>query len=254
MQLEFVPLLPIQRELYRMPRGMERFHAYIRAMTNAETGDLALPLSNMNPMGKDHLPALLDTMLGFKADDVAQAAMASAGAVVAHIPGRFKVGLVVSDDAHGGWTDRYCTEFGHRFGEEALYKRGWVVGLMWTSETPTEAMVCQEVQAAIYRVAHIRQRGPAATLGAMLMQEGAAMAAAGCNEPSLDPDDLAYTREIIAPYLQASDRPTVMACLFGDTAAHSLGYRAHGLSTRAGFALALHDAQARARTASPAAW
>jgi hypothetical protein len=73
------------------------------------------------------------------------------------------------------------------------------------------------------------------------------MAAAGCSSPTLDPEDVAYTREVIAPFLGATDRATVIACLFGDEAAHRLGYRAHGLSPRAGLALALHDGRARLR-------
>ena len=71
------------------------------------------------------------------------------------------------------------------------------------------------------------------------------MAAAGCDEPALDPDDLAYTRETIEPYLAASDRPTVVACLYGDEAARNLGYRPLGFSLRAGLALALHAARRR---------
>jgi hypothetical protein len=36
--------------------------------------------------------------------------------------------------------------------------------------------------------------------------------------------------------------------LFGDTGARSLGFQSYGLSDRAGFALALHDARASNRT------
>ena len=75
----------------------------------------------------------------------------------------------------------------------------------------------------------------------MLEQEGYAMGRAGCTRPTLDDEDLAYTRAVIAPHLDATDRATVIACLFGDTAATALGYPPQGLSDRAGFALALHD-------------
>jgi len=71
------------------------------------------------------------------------------------------------------------------------------------------------------------------------------MAAAGCSGPTLDAEDIAYTRDVLAPSLDATDRATVIACLFGDEAAHRLGYQAHGLSPRAGLALALHDGRAR---------
>ena len=45
---------------------------------------------------------------------------------------------------------------------------------------------------------------------------------------------------------QRHDRPTVMACLYGDRAAQSLGYRPQGLGDYAGLALALHQARAEA--------
>jgi hypothetical protein len=85
------------------------------------------------------------------------------------------------------------------------------------------------------------------TLREMLEQEGYAMARAGCTSPALDDDDLEYTRTVIAPHLDAHDRATVIACLFGDAAATALGYPPQGLSDRAGFALALSDARAAAR-------
>jgi hypothetical protein len=94
----------------------------------------------------------------------------------------------------------------------------------------------------IYRVAYIGQHGRARTLGELLRQEGRVMALAGCTGPSLDAEDLAYTRAVIAPHLEARDTPTMIACLFGDSAARALGYTPQGLSARAGLALALHDA------------
>ena len=52
MRLEYVPLLKVQRDLYELPRGMERFREYIRTMSDAATGDLKFPLVAMNPMGR----------------------------------------------------------------------------------------------------------------------------------------------------------------------------------------------------------
>jgi hypothetical protein len=247
MELEFVPLLGIQRDLYRLPRNMERFRAYLKTMTDANTGELALPLVAMNPMGKDHVPALLDRLLELQADDIGAAAVAVAREELADEPGRFRVGLVVVDDAHGGWTNRYAYEFSHRFEEWALYKRGWIECLLWTSEAPTQAMVREEVLTSIHRAACIQRHGAAKSLADMLRQEGTAMAAAGCVEPALEPEDLAYTRAIVGPLLEATDRATAMACLFGDAAANALGYRAQGLSHHAGLALALDQVRSRER-------
>jgi hypothetical protein len=243
MELEFVALLQMQRDLYAIPRGVERFRVYLRTMVDAGTGDLELPLVPMNPMGRDHVPALLDRLLELRADEIGGAATASLREQLSGERGRFRVGLVVADDAHGRWTNRFASEFSHRFEDAAFYKRGWVVGIIWTSETPTQAGVREEVLTAVHRAAYIQRHGAAKDLSAMLAQEGSAMALAGCVEPQLEPDDLSYTREVIEPLLHETGRATAIACLFGDEAAAALGYRPHGLSPRAGLALALHQAR-----------
>jgi hypothetical protein len=77
----------------------------------------------------------------------------------------------------------------------------------------------------------------------MLAQEGRVMALAGCSGPTLDAEDIAYTREVLATYLDADDMRTCIECLFGDAPARTLGFTPCGLSPWAGLALALHDAR-----------
>jgi hypothetical protein len=53
MPIEHVPLLKTQRELHDLPRGMERFEAYLKTMLNDTRDDVRyLPLLVMNPMGR----------------------------------------------------------------------------------------------------------------------------------------------------------------------------------------------------------
>jgi hypothetical protein len=194
----------------------------------------------MNPMGKDHIPALIDEYISLDAEGIAQSAIADANSADDRA---FKVGLVVSDDLKGGWTNRWASEFGHRIESGAFVKRGFITGILWTSEPASATNVRESILTAIYRTEYLLTHPAPKTLREMLAQEGAAMARAGCTTPSLDDDDLAYTRSVIAPHLEAHDRATVIACLFGDVAANALGYPPQGLSARAGLALALHDAR-----------
>ena len=248
MKLSFLPLLQIQRDLYAMPRGMERFREYIKTMTDPETGDLALPLVAMNPMGKDHIPALIDEYIALGAEAIAEdcidvwraTALAVAGGSATK---EYKIGLVVSDDLKGGWTNRWASEFGHRIEGGAFLKRGFITALLWTSEPASASAVRDAVLTSIYRAEYLQTHPAPKTLRGMLDQEGYATARAGCTTPALDAEDLAYTRAVIEPHLDAHDRATVMACLFGDSAANALGYPPQGLTDRAGFALALHDAR-----------
>jgi hypothetical protein len=57
----------------------------------------------------------------------------------------------------------------------------------------------------------------------MIAQDEHVMAMAGCTGPSLDEEDIAYTREVLVPYLDAEDMFTAIECLFGDAAGRTLG-------------------------------
>jgi hypothetical protein len=250
-KLDFLPLLQIQRDLYAVPRGMERFREYIKTMTDAQTGDLALPLVAMNPMGKDHIPALIDEYIAHGAERIAEETIGHWTTTASHhrpaTPSTvaYRVALVVSDDLKGGWTNRWASEYNHRIESAAIRNRGWLTALLWTSEPPSATAVREGVLTEIYRAEYLQTHAPAKTLREMLAQEGYATARAGSTAPALDADDLEYTRTVIAPHLDASDRATVIACLFGDPAAAALGYPSRGLTARAGLALALSDARAQ---------
>ena len=213
MTLEYMPLLQVQRDLYAMPRDRTRFDAYLATMTDGATGDLALPLSAMNPMGKEHVPALLDQYLAADTDGQAARAVKACEPSLDQIPGSFRVCLVIADDAKGGWTNRYTTEFSHRFESRAMLKRRWVVGLLWTSEPAAAKTAVLEVLVSVHRAAWIGLHGNPRSLGDMLAQEGWAMSKAGCTEPALDGDDLVYTRDAIAPFSKpATARRWSRAC------------------------------------------
>ena len=246
MNLEFVPLLRVQRELYDLPRGSERFREYLQTMIDPDTRDLRLPLAAMNPMAKDHVPVLLDEWLALDVEHTAARAVAEAATQLTEAPGSFKVALVLADDALGGWTNRTTTDFSHRFEDHALLKRGWITGILWTGDEPSREIVRDEILTCIFRVDHVQRHGSARTLREMLAQEGRAMVAAGAARPTLAPDELNETREILRPHLDSADRAIIVACLFGDDAAVALGYAGQGLSANAGLALARHDAQTAA--------
>jgi hypothetical protein len=77
----------------------------------------------------------------------------------------------------------------------------------------------------------------------MIAQEGFVMTRSGCTTPILDEEHIAYTREVLVPFLDAEDMRTCIECLFGDAAGRTLGFTPRGLSPWAGLALALHDAR-----------
>src|SRR5258708_27565550 len=108
MKLNYVPLLQVARELHGMPRGMERFEHYIRTLTNDDGTDVELtPLLVMNPMGKEHMTALLDELIALDADAIGARVALEASAQLADVPGDYRTALMIADDLKGGWTNRY---------------------------------------------------------------------------------------------------------------------------------------------------
>lgn len=213
MRLEHLPLLHLHRELYALPRGMERFRRYLAALTGGGA-DLALPLAAMNPMGKEYLLRAAEAWTAAGAEDAARAALAEAEPRLRDAPGRLRVGLVLADDVAGGWTNRFTTDFAHRFESAPLLARDFAVALLWASEAASAQTARREVLLSVARAAFERRHGPAKTLRQCLAQEHAALRFAG-SEPKPVP--------LSAP-LDAADAPTLFACLYGDAAAQALGY------------------------------
>ena len=248
MELAYLPLLRTQRDLYRLPLGMDRFREYLDTLIDKAADDIKLPLSGMNPMGKEHVPAFLDGLISMDAEGAASAAVDRARADLAAEPGRYRVCLVATDDLLGGWTNRYASELAHLMDQRDLRKRGWMTVPMWTSEAYTPAKAAASVLACIHRTAYAQRHGYPETLGDILAQERAVMAAvpsaagAAALGRGLDGEEAAYTREALRPLYGASDPPTLIAALFGDEAARQLGHPPLGLSERAGLALARADA------------
>src|SRR3954447_11258883 len=97
MHLEYVSLLPIQRQLQSIPRGqppdfngLRRFKQYLRTIATPD-GKIALPpLAAANPMAKDHVTAQLDALLALDADGIASRAANAAATDLANVPGDYK--------------------------------------------------------------------------------------------------------------------------------------------------------------------
>lgn len=234
MQFEYVPLLQVQRDLCELPRGSDRFEQYIATLRGSTVNDMDLPLSAFNPMGKEHVPKILDQYLALNADEVARQSVADASVTCSD---EFRIALVLADDAMGGWTNRYATEFDHRFGSAANHRRGWVTGLLWTSEPPGIELVRDATTQALARAAYVTQHGYAKTLREMLLQLRATLVG---SQPrtTIDEEELLYTADVIRPVLDSSVKAVQIACLFGDDAAQELGHEPFGLSPWVGLALA----------------
>ncbi len=249
MEVEFIPTLQVQRELYEKPRDMARFRWYIEQMLgdSGDDGerDVRLPIGAVNPMGQEHCLAAVNALITIDADGVAAAAAREAAGRLPGTKASARVFVNLVDDLMGGWTDRIFAEFKNRYGDalsmRANRTRRFAGVWCWTSENYAAADIRAMTFDTVYRAAHWQTHGAPRILREMLALDHAAALFSGAREPALSADDLEYTREVLTPYLDASDQPTCIAALFGDEAARSCGYAPLGLSARAGQALAVQQ-------------
>lgn len=243
MDVEVLPLLAAQRRLLDTARGLARFREYLDTMLD-DTGEVALPLSAFNPLSKAHVAAQLDTLLALDAEGLLRASLAAGLSRLSTPAGRWRAGLVVVDDAQGGWTERYLTDADHWFGGLGEVQRGFIVAYSWTGDPITVARLRAEALGALYRTLFKARYGIPSTLRDMLTLAGLAAHFAGLTYP-VDADGLAATRTILGPQLDTTSFPSQFACLYGDAAAVAVGYPPLGVPPHGGFAVALAEARAR---------
>jgi hypothetical protein len=248
MTFEFVPTLERLRDLYSIPRGPERFQAYIDLTVGGaqRLSDLALPpLVKANPMAKENVLERVKTWIELGTENAAAAALEQAQTLLETtpleriaFPQTIKVGFTVLDDLGGGWTNRTFNDAERFKTAETLHKTHWLTLILWSSETPALERIRPLVLESVYRAVYATQHGDPQTLRQMMRQEGHTAHFAGQN-PSFDPEELEYSRSVLAPHLEATAQPITFACMYGDDAARAIGYSPLGLSQNAGFQVAL---------------
>ncbi|MGH1366475.1 MAG: hypothetical protein ACRBF0_23135 [Calditrichia bacterium] len=247
MNISITPILQSLRDIYDIEGIMPRFQAYLSLMLGDTRGE-AFPLGVFSPMGKRQ-SGYLDNLIALEAESIAEKAAAEAAAKLSAVSSTYRLLLVVADVARNGWTQRYLTDAEWRLQNkyDAMPQNArpinfdrWVTVQLWTDEEPNAAYISRETQATIYRAAYRERIGIPKTLAEMMHQEGRAMAFAGYS-PTLNEEDIAYSRQIIEPFRQSNDYPVCFTALYGDEIAKAVGYQGLGLSKMAGFDVGLDE-------------
>ena len=83
--LSLVPVLETQQELLALPRGRKRFERYLEVMTGGAE-DLVLPLSEFNPMAKEHAAGVVDSPIDMEAETHTAASLRLDGVEARAVP------------------------------------------------------------------------------------------------------------------------------------------------------------------------
>ena len=173
--VELVPFLAQLRDLYSQPRGFARFKDYLDIL-RTQTGEMELPISNVNPMAKPHVLERVEQLIALGAEEIALEAAREGAARLSDVDDALRLIVIVADDALGGWTNRAFAEFAHRHESKHQVQRGWVVVMLWSSEEPAAELIRAETLASLYRTIDERRNGKVRTLREILEREGRTLA------------------------------------------------------------------------------
>lgn len=241
---QVVPVLHQLYEVYQTPSGYSRFQAYLRLIRGKASGhDLEVPpLGMANPMARPEVVGRLGAWLALGVEDHLATWVA---ALESEWPATWKswpvvsVSLTYCDDLLGGWTNRALIELQGLLNPAAgLDRWNWIVIPIWSSETPHLETLRARVRMALLRVGRSREVGSPVTLGQVLRREAELAVQAGYLHATLDAEEAEYTGQVLNLYCDREERAVLVAALFGDQAAQSLGYTPLGLSIGAGLAWA----------------
>lgn len=244
--LEFVPALQVQRDLYDIPRGKQRFERYLKVMLNDDRTDLDLPLPAFNPMGGENVKEALDKLLAIDAESVVLDVLASLEDALRikgmELPGG-PVSLVLVDDVGGQWTHRELVESQiagfHPSVKRSYSVSSWVLVHLWSSEAYSKEGIEIAVRSTIFRRGWFRDNGVPKTLRDVLIQEAQTRYFAGDIPAVESQSELVKIFAVIQGFLASDHFPTMFSCCYGDRIAESAGYAMLDLPERAGFRLPL---------------
>ena len=137
---ELLPILDLVLNFYEKPRDFNRFQACLAFLQGDTKGDLALPIDGFNPMTKAHVLDKLRALKALKVEKIMSETLTYAFPKQKNAP-VFKIALTLADDAQGGWTNRFTTDFDSKFKINALVNRQFCTPIFWTSDDYSSTII-----------------------------------------------------------------------------------------------------------------
>lgn len=234
-----MPILDRMVALYEQPPTPARFQTYLAMLQGNTKGDMVLPIGGYNPMAKPHVLDKLKALQALGAEEIAtQAANAWNDKFAKTTEPVFQICLTLADDAQGGWTNRFTTDFDSKFKLNPLISRGFCTPYFWTSEPLTSPEVATRIRAYLYRTVYGSEHPRPTTLAHHLQQEVYVHQMLDIAPPSYSPAALAETEELYQTFAQEEDYNLIFNFFYGDEASASLSFSQAGMGQLTGYTYA----------------
>jgi hypothetical protein len=241
MSFELLPTLDLMLDFYQKPRDFDRFNAYLALLQGDTKGDLARPIGGFNPMAKPHVVAKLTELKDLDAEKIMAESLAEAFPKQSNVP-VFKIALTLSDDAQGGWTNRFTSDFDSKFKLNALITRQFCTPVFWTSEDFNATIIYEKTMAYAFRTLYwLNKKSKPKTLKDHFEQEQFVAKNVAHKSPK-PPCDTVFLQNFYDNHAESDDYAVIFNFFYGDAASESLGFKTFGTKGEmAGFKFARHS-------------
>jgi hypothetical protein len=229
MSFDLLPILDTMIDFYQKPRDLVRFQNYLNLLQGDTKGDLALPIGGFNPMAKPHVLAKLLALKNLDAEAImadvaAKYRLKNAQATL------FKLALTLADDAQGGWTNRYTTDFDSKLKLNPLITRQFCTPVFWTSESYDATLIRERTTEYILRTSYwLEHKAKPTSLREHIEQEQFVAK----NTPYENPKptcDMVALQAYSADNADSEDYTQIFNFFYGDAASLSLGFKIYGIA------------------------
>jgi hypothetical protein len=230
MTFEILPVIDIMLDMYDKPRSVERFQTYLTTLQGTTKGELVLPIVGFNPMAREHIQAKLLQLKALKAEQYMTDVLQDLPHHLRkhHSNRHFKVALNLLDDLHGGWTNRFTSDFDSKFKISGLVNRNFCTPFFWASEAITKETIQERTLEYVWRSIYWVSNRKPIRLKDYVAQETfvATNVRKKSNQPKSDFKNLTVWYQL----QQDNDDYTVIFNFFyGDAASKSLGVPTFGV-------------------------
>lgn len=224
-----LPVIDVMIELYQSPINADRFTKYMKILQGDSPGNISMPVTYYNPMGKEHVLKKLVELKKLKAEEVIEQTLLTINKTLPADTLNVRVSPALADDLGGGWTNRFTTDYDSKFNVNDMFKRNFCTPVFWVSEEYTVEKIQERTADYCYRIFyrsitpqpltlkdHIKQEAFVANKNTFKKSEGPLV-----NYKTLD--------TLYLDHKNSSSYPTIFNFLYGDSASKELGHSAYGV-------------------------
>lgn len=220
--LHYLKLLQTQRELLDIPRGLERFQEYLKKML--KDGEMVVPISGFNPMSKEHVAQTLDVLLEMDAESIGEGIARECFKRLDFGKTEWNMGLVLSDDLMGGWTNRPSIEVERWTNPKKVAWRSFLPLTLWVTDAIDKEALENRLMRQIFEAHSVLMKPPPRDLeGVLRLRRDSMVFSQGGKALPQTPNGKTLL-ERFRPYFGSTQTGILIACLFGDKEAARLGH------------------------------